>query len=77
MTTNAIIGGAVAATAFMLAGFGGYFLMRSWASSPVQKNVVVSHKIPDVKTENPIHEYKDKYVDTNVVFKPIPRSFSV
>jgi hypothetical protein len=76
MTTNAIIGGAVAATAFMLAGFGGYFLMRTWAS-PVQKNVVVSHKIPDVKTENPIHEYKDKYVDTNVVFKPIPRSFSV
>ena len=75
VSTNVVAVVAVSACVLMIVGFGGYIIMKKW-SSTVQKNIV-SNNTPDVKTENPIHEYKDKYVDTNVVFKPIPRSFSV
>ena len=75
VSTNVVAVVAVSACVLMIVGVGGYIIMKKW-SSILEKNIV-SNNTPDVKTENPIHEYKDKYVDTNVVFKPIPRSFSV
>ena len=75
VSTNVVAVVAVSACVLMIVGFGGYIIMKKW-SSTIQKNIV-SNNTPDVKTENPIHEYKDKYVDDRVVFKPIPRSFTV
>lgn len=77
VSTNVVAVVVVSACALMIVGVGGYIIMKKW-SSTVQKNVV-SKNTPVVKTENPIHEYKDKYVDSRVSFKPIKsgRSFSV